>query len=252
MLRIAAEHDDTGRSASAPFIHAVDPRVILGVWGTYILAVLSVPKYDITGALAFAAFPVFVILSAKIPTGAILKRVALLSPFVLIMASANPFFDREPLVTVLGLAVSAGFVSAAVIVVKSVLSIAAVLTLVHCVPFYRLCTALRDLRVPETFVTQLVLLYRYSFLLADEAMALQKARNLRSFGRRGKGITTTAKLIGSLLIRTVERAGRIHKAMLARGFQGRMHHTASIRLRAKDILFTAVALVSFLGIRVIF
>ena len=248
------EHGYTGRSAPtpAPFIRAIDPRAVLCIWGVYILAVLSMPKYDITGVLAFAAFPVFVILSAKVPIGVILKRVGLLSPFVLTMAAANPFFDRAPLFTVHGIAVSGGFVSAGVIVAKSILSITATLTLVYCVPFYRLCTALQDLHVPEVFVTQIVLLYRYSLLLVDEAMTLQKARNLRAFGRRGKDVSTTAKLIGSLLIRTVERADRIYKAMLARGFDGRLHHSTSTRLRARDIVFTAAALVSFLGIRVIF
>lgn len=247
-----SRHIGQSVSTSVPLIHTIDPRAILCVWGVYILAVLSLPKYDITGVLAFAAFPVFVISSASIPIGTILKRLGLLSPFVLMMAAANPFFDRTPLVTIHGIAVSGGFVSASVIVAKSVLSITAILTLLHCVPFYRLCTALRDLRVPEVFVTQLLLLYRYSHLLVEEAMALQKARNLRAFGRKGKGIFTTAKLIGSLLIRTVERAERIYKAMLARGFSGTMRYAAPTRFRNKDTAFIAAALISFFSIRWIF
>jgi cobalt/nickel transport system permease protein len=236
----------------ASLFQATDPRALLCIWAAYIVVLLSVQKYDITGVLALAAFPVFVTLSARLPVGAIAIRVGLLSPFVLIMAAANPFFDRTPLFTVHGFAVTSGMVSGAVIVGKGILSIAAILTLVTCVSFYRLCAALRDLRVPEVFVTQIVLLYRYSLLLVDEAMALQKARNLRSFGRRGRDISTTAKLVGSLLLRTVERATRVHKAMLARGFSGRMHHSASNRLRANDIVLGAALVVSFLGIRLIF
>ena len=249
-----AERGHTGQSAAtqASLTQAVEPRALLFIWAVYIVVLLSVPKYDITGVVALAAFPVFVILSGRLPIGAIAIRVALLSPFVLIMAAANPYFDRAPLLTVHGVTVSSGMVSAAVIVGKGILSIAAILTLVYCVSFYRLCAALRDLRVPEVFVTQVILLYRYSLLLVDEAMALQKARNLRSFGRRGKDVFTTAKLIGSLLIRTVERANRIHKAMLARGFDGTMHHSASTRLRVNDIVLSGALVVSFLGIRLIF
>ena len=219
------------------------------MWCAFLIFVLSVPKYHISGVLAFAAFPIVVVLSGRLPVLAIAKKVVLLSPFVLVMAAANPFLDRAPLLTAGGFLLSAGMVSAAVIVAKGILSILVVLTLVYYVPFYEICTALRSLRVPEVFVTQMVLLYRYSHLLAEEATALQKARNMRAFGWRGKGPLVTAKLIGTLLLRTVERADRIYRAMVARGFNGTVHHSPAGQFQTRDAVFIAAAVLFFVAIR---
>jgi cobalt/nickel transport system permease protein len=227
--------------------------VLVGIWAAYSLALVSVPRYDLPGVVAFGAFPVFAALGLGVPLGPIFKRLGLLSPFVLLMAAANPVFDRAPVATPFGTEISAGWVSGTVILLKGLLSIGSVLVMVAVLPFYRLCSALRGLRVPEAFVTQLALLYRYALLLASEAASLRKARDLRSFGRRGKGLFATARLIGSLLLRTVDRAGRVHRAMLARGFTGTLHHTpADARPRAVDLLLLAAALAAFITVRLAF
>ena len=239
-------------AAPAFFIRDLDPRALVVVWGTFVVAMLSVPKYDVPGVLAFAAFPVFVILAHRLPGRAMARRLLLLSPFVLVMAAANPFFDRTPFLTVGGLAISGGMVSAFVIVAKSIVSLLAVMTLVSCLPFPRLCAALRGLGAPEVFVTQLILLQRYLGVLTQEALALQQARDLRSFSGRGQGVGTTAKLLGSLLLRTSARAERIYRAMVARGFAGSLPQDRSGRWGWRELAFLVPALLLFLVTRVVF
>ena len=150
----------------------------------------------------------------------IFRRLLYLSPFILFAAVANPFLDRSPFAIVAGVPLSAGLVSGLVIVLKAFVSVLTVLTLAACLPFDHLCHALRRLHAPEAFTTQLMLLHRYTFVLAAEGKSMRRARDIRSFGSKGKGIRTTASLLGALLLRSMTRAGRVHSAMLSRGFRG--------------------------------
>jgi cobalt/nickel transport system permease protein len=240
-----------GRAAYDPaFFVTRHHGTSLIVLGLFLVSVLSVRKYDVTAVCAYAAFPVLLIIAARLPAGVLLKRLAFFSPFLAIMAVANPILDQRPFFDAGGMVISAGLVSGTVIFLKSLVTIAAVLAFSLCIPFYRICQALRGFRVPEVFITQLVLLYRYCFLLVEEAIAMQKARAMRSFGKKGKGLFATAKLIGALLLRTTDRADRIFRGMVARGFAGALGKKQSFALTARDWMAIGVAVAIFGAIRI--
>ncbi|RXK87586.1 cobalt ABC transporter [Chlorobaculum sp. 24CR] len=218
----------------------------------FILFVISVPKFDLAGVIAFAAFPLLFATAAGIPLLPLLKRLVVVSPFILFMAAGNLALDRSAAVTIAGLAITGGAVSASVIVLKTVVTLVALLSLMAIMPFHRFGMALRSLRVPEPFVTQLLLVWRYSFLLAEEAEMMQKARDLRSFGGRGKGVLVTARLIGSLFIGTTARAERIYMAMSARGFIAALDSRPAMPLKPGDVAAIAGAAALFALVRHLF
>ena len=92
----------------------------------------------------------------------------------------------------------------------------------------------------------------------EETLRMVRARDLRSFGKRGQGVGTFINLIGTLFMKTIERAERIYHAMLSRGFSGTVHFVKRDRLRMGDflclsitgallILFRTCDLVTFIG-----
>jgi cobalt/nickel transport system permease protein len=245
------ERVPTGPSSEPPSLPVGDSTVIM-LLALFVIFVISVPKYDIPGVIAFAAFPLLLITATRIPFRPMLKRLGLASPFILFMAAGNLFFDRTPAADLGGFTATGGMVSAAVITMKAAVTLSALLSLMALMPFHRFGAALGSLGVPEVFVTQLLLVYRYSFLLADEAGMIQKARDLRSFGGRGKGPIVTARLLGSLLIRTTSRAERIYNAMSARGFGSALHSKPHTRPGCKEIAALFIALVLFIALRSIF
>jgi len=218
----------------------------------FVLFVLSVPKYDLAGVIAFAAVPSLLVTAAGIPFAPIMKRLFIASPFILFMAAGNLMLDRTPFHSLFDLTITGGMISAAVIVTKTMVTLTALLSLLSCIPFHRFGTALRSIGVPEVFVTQLLLVYRYSFLLSEEAGMMQKARDLRSFGGKGKGPIVTARLIGSLLIRTTSRAERIYMAMCARGFTAALLSRPAAPLAIRDKAALALSLIMFICLRLIF
>jgi len=230
---------------------AFDARILIAVWFIFVIFTVSVPKFAISTALAFAAFPLFVVMVCNLPARKILGRMLLFSPFILLIAAANPFIDTRTVCEISGFPVSAGLLSASVIIVKAMVSLAAVLTLVEIIPFNMICHSLSRIGMPEVFTTQLMLVYRYLFLLSEETEVLGKARELRSFNGRGRGMGTTSKMIGSLLIRSVSRSDRIYRAMLARGYNGTFPMSDEKNVGVADLVIAIFACASFLLVRIL-
>jgi cobalt/nickel transport system permease protein len=84
----------------------------------------------------------------------------------------------------------------------------------------------------------LLFLYRYAFLLGSQSLAMSQARDLRSCGR-GLPLSTYGPLVGPLLLRTLDRAERIHQAMCCRGFRGDVPIGNTLAWRWVDAVFLA-------------
>ncbi|MCF8383027.1 MAG: cobalt ECF transporter T component CbiQ [Chlorobium sp.] len=224
----------------------------LGILILFIMFVVSVPKHNLAAVIAYGSFPLFLITAAGIPLRPIVKRLLGLSPFVLFMAAGNLYFDRHPFSTAGSLTITGGMVSGSVIIAKTFVTLGAMHAYSLCMPFHRFGSALRSFGVPEVFVTQLQLVYRYSSLLVREARSLRKARDLRSFGGRGNDLFNTAQLIGSLLLRTASRAERIYLAMCARGFRNSLSLEQRTPFTATDAVAVTTALICFTAVKLLF
>ena len=75
-------------------------RAALIILLLFVFFVISVNKHDITAGIIYAVFPVMLITAGRLPIAPILKRLALISPFVLIMAAANPLLDTHPYIKI--------------------------------------------------------------------------------------------------------------------------------------------------------
>jgi cobalt/nickel transport system permease protein len=133
---------------------------------------------------------------------------------------------------------------------KFFLTITSALLLIATTSFPRICLALRKFGIPEIFISQLLFLYRYIFVLVEEAMKVVRARDMRSFGSRGKDIRAFTGITGTLFLRTVERAERIYQAMLSRGFSGMLYTTKPYQFTAADAVFLAITITVFYLLRV--
>ncbi|MDH4028445.1 MAG: cobalt ECF transporter T component CbiQ [Nitrospirota bacterium] len=231
------------------FVHRLDPVVKLLVTLAFILFVVSFPKYEIGMLLPFFLFPVFIMSAGDIPVGVITRKLLVVSPFVLFVGIFNPVLDREVICIVFGVTVSGGWVSYASIVIKFILTISSALLLIATTSFPGICFALERLRVPRIFVVQLLFLYRYIFVLIEETMRIARARNMRTFGRRGRGVRTFINITGVLLVRSIERSERIYQAICSRGFDGQIRMLKEHRFGFADSIFTFVSIAAFAALR---
>jgi len=229
------------------FVHRLDPRAKLIATLLFLFTVISFSKYEIAALLPFFLYPMLLMTIGEIPFMFIFKKVFLVSPFAVFIGIFNPLLDSGQVLIFNGLTISAGWLSFFSIMLKFTLTVSTALLLIATTSFPNVCHALRQLGLPSLFVSQLSFLYRYIFVLMEETMRIVRARNMRSYGERGKGIRIFVRIVGILFIRTVERAERIYYAMLSRGFQGDMPSLKRFQNKADDVIF-AVSVAVFLYI----
>ncbi len=196
------------------------PLCFFAVTLLYLVAMLSVPTDALGMLLWFALYPI--IMAAAV--GVAFSRIFLLSltalPFALLIGLFNPIYDRQTALSVYGLNISQGWISYISIIVRTLLSVQALLLLIRQTGFVGLCRSLRSIGMPSFLCTQLLMVYRYLSVLLEESLNMTRARRARGYAKRHFSLTIWGAFCGQLFLRTVDRAEKIHRAMLARGFNG--------------------------------
>ena len=203
--------------------------------------------------LAWPAAGLLVVwLAARLPLGLLLRRLALVLPFVVLAALSLPFLSYpEP--HVVGhwgplTLTHEGLLTMAAALAKAFLCVLALSLLGAVTAPHDLLGALRSLRVPGLLVTVLSLTIRYLFLLQEEAVRMMHARDARGMPRTLRRRARVAgAMIGSLFLRSWERAERVGQAMTARGFTGALPVLSNNRWRLADALVLALALAAAVG-----
>ena len=224
---------------------APDPRALLLATLTYVAVVASFPPDALAGLAPLAILAALGVALAPLPARVLARRLALAAPFALMVGLASPWLDRRPALAIGGVVLSAGWLGFAVIVLKVLLSVTAVIVLTALTSASGLSLGLRALRVPAVLVTQIVLLGRYLDVLGREALSMRRARDLRSAGaRRARQPRVVAVMLAVLLHRSLDRGERIHRAMLVRGFDGTIPALDRLAWRPGDTVLLAAVVLS--------
>lgn len=230
-------------------IHNIHPLAKLLTTMIYLVVVVSFDKYEISGLLPLIFYPVVIIALAEIPLIPILKRMLLVAPFAVSIGAFNPLFDHNTVFVMGWFQISGGWVSFFSILIKSVLTVLAALTVIATTGMGRISSALRMLRVPRVFVLQLLLTYRYISVLMTEVARTLRAYYLRAPLQKGIRFNAWGSLAGHLLIRAFERAQSVYQAMVLRGFTGE-YNTGSVKMiTLKDMLYLTGWVLFFVAAR---
>jgi len=220
------------------FIHSLDPRCKLILTLMFTIAVVSTNRYATITLLPFFSYPLFLIIVADIPLLFLVKKLVIVSFFAFMLGIANPLLDKAIAVEIGGIAISGGWLSFASIMIRFSLTAGVALLLLMTTGMYNLSKGLEKLGIPKVFIIQLFFLYRYIFVLTDEASRIINARSARSFGKKGLGITVFNHILSSLFMRSIDRAERIYTAMRCRGFNnGSIATLTKLHWSYKETLF---------------
>jgi cobalt/nickel transport system permease protein len=226
---------DRWSRGSSP-LHQRDPRAKLAALLLFLI-VLSTTRP--AAQAAFAGYAVLLIVAAnlaRLPIGGLIGRAALLLPFSATFALLT-WWSGDPL-------------RALALAEKSFLSGMAALLLVGTTPLTGWTAALESWRVPRMLILVIQFVYRYLFVIAEQAQRMRWAAVCRGSHKAG-GFRLAAGLVGVLFARSWQRADGIYHAMLARGFHGRFVPAARAPLRASDALFFSACLAGCLAVRIL-
>jgi len=220
------------------FVHRLDPRVKIVVAALF-SAVVALADNHACLALA-ACVAITLLLLARLSFKQVLLRLLAVNTFILFLWLFLPFtYGGEELFSIGPLhATREGIDYALLISVKSNGIVLALIALIATIPIITLGHALSHLRVPDKLIHLFFFTVRYLQLLHLEYDRLRDAMRIRGFRPRSNLHTykSLAYLIGMLLIRSFDRADRIRKAMICRGFHGKFYLLSHFELNRSDMV----------------
>jgi cobalt/nickel transport system permease protein len=216
-------------------VHRLDPRVKFILTLGFIFTCALTPAGSWAVYILLLAMVLAVEILSDLGVTFVLKRAALALPFVLAALPVIFTTQGTPLIEIPLLKwtleiTQEGMARFLSIALKSWISVQAAIILAASTPFPDLLVAMRAVRIPRLLVAIFSLMWRYLFVLADEALRLARARAARSGHSGQPGVKAgsslawrarqTGGMAGNLFVRALERSDRIYVAMLSRGYDG--------------------------------
>lgn len=220
-------------------LHRRDARVKILVLLAYLLSMATLHPFPLAAFVAFGALAFAGLTASRLSWTAVLLRAAAVLPFTVTFALISALNGDVP--------------RAWGLLQKSYLSAMGVLLLVGTTPMPRLLHAAHTLRCPRVLVLVVQFLYRYLFVLFEQAARMRAAALCRGYRSSRRSIPESmhaaAGMLSVLFARSYERAEAIHRAMVARGFSGEIPLLDHPALAGWDLAFFAVSTTLAIGIR---
>jgi len=194
------------------------------------LLVCSLSSSVIVPMLVFCIMFAVTVGWGRIPLTLYAKLLFAPASFGLVAFLAMVFFFGKDLsfsIHVAGLTLTAtedGIDMALISVGRMLGSVSCLFFLVLTTPMADIFAVLKKLHLPDVFIDLSMLIYRYIFILMQEALRMEHAQKMRLGYSDIKGsFNALALLAGNLFIRSWDSAERMLTAMNARGYDGTIH-----------------------------
>ena len=199
-------------------LHRRDARAKIGAM---LVLLIAIGRGNI---LYPAACVTLALLLARLPVPALLLRASVVLPFSLSFAIASVVSDRPE--------------AAMWATVRSYLSAVCVLVLIGSTSLPAILEGLRRLGAPLFLLEVIQFVYRYLFLVAEQGRRMAIAATARGARRSFSAVSNS---VGVLFARSYDRADAIHRAMLARGYDGWLPTRATNQFAMGDALMLSIA-----------
>ncbi len=215
------------RGSSA--LHRRDPRAKIIALMVFLLVLATAQRALPVLALALFALLCSAVAWARLPLAGALLRSAVVLPFTVVFAAVC-WLGGDP-------------ARGVALLLKSYLCALAVLLVVSTTPLPVLLRGLEMARVPRFLLMVAQFLYRYLFVISEEAQHMAKAAASRGGGAilSRTGFRAAAGALAVLFARSYGRAEDIQRAMVARGFAGHFQTLATLHFRKSDACFGVLA-----------
>ena len=217
-------------------LHRVDARAKLLLTVVYLVTMLSMPLEAFSGLLLYAVYPILAAQAAGLRYGDLFRRSLVVLPFVALVGLFNILYYRETVFTVGPVAVTRGWIDFLSILLRGLLSVQALLLLILTTGYYRLCRNMQRMGLPSVFASQLLFVYRYLYVLTEEALEMSMARlpttGKRSTGRKGGCSPPTASTMTARGRWTYARRWKVFSPVCRsiRGWRNRYSISRSTRI----------------------
>jgi cobalt/nickel transport system permease protein len=229
-------------SRRSSLLHARDPRAKILAAFAFLVALATTRMTSPWPAVSYGGFLLGAALLSKLPLGSLMLRAAAVLPFSGTFATMSLLAGNAP--------------RAAELLEKSYLSALAVLLVVATTPMPEFLRALESLGAPRFLLMVVQFLYRYLFVISEQAQHMRLAASCRgslaSLPRhRRRWLRAAGGALATLFARSYGRAEGVHRAMISRGFRG---HFVPLSVRSfgwADTVFLLLGVLAPICLRVI-
>jgi cobalt/nickel transport system permease protein len=179
---------------------------------------------------------------------AFLKRLSLINTFLIFIWLVLPFSFSIPgraVLTVGPLTMTyEGLHLTSLLSVKAIGITAAAMAITLSTGIFELMTAARSLGAPAKLMAMMALMTRYVNVVGAEFDRLVWAMRIRGFTPKATihCLKSYANLAGMMLVRGIDRAERVHAAMLCRGYRGQFFFEGTFKLTRLDLYISLTVL----------
>jgi cobalt/nickel transport system permease protein len=234
------------------FIRHLDPRVKIAV--VFFFSILAAVAVRMHVLLWLLSLGILIVVLARVPLPELFRRLIPVNLLIAFLWLFLPFtFAGEPMFSVGALTVTReGVLYATRISIKSNAMMLMLIALVASTPIFTLGHAMHELGVPQKIVHLFFFTYRYIHVMHREYVRLVNSMKIRGFtpGNNLHTYRTISYMVGMLLVKSFDRAQRVHNAMLCRGFEGNLYSLSTFSLNGRDVvsLILMITAVIILGV----
>lgn len=242
-------------------VHRLDPRVKVVATLLMILAIGITPEGQWWAFWVQFLLLILAVGYARLGLLFTIRRSFIALPFILAALAvpftvAGPELYRLPLI---GWSISeTGLVRFLSILLRAWLAVQVAILLTASTRVSDLFWALGALRLPRILVATISFMYRYLFVLADEASRMLRARASRCSqirGRRSRSLVwqgrVAGSMVGNLFLRSLERSERVYAAMLSRGYDGQIRTLRRFHMGLSDWIAVTLIMVLVAAMQIV-
>lgn len=215
---IKTVHHMDSQANQKGYLNRIHPLAKLLITIIYIISLTSIDKYNLVMTLAMSIYLILVSIIGDLSIKKALKSLKVVLLLLVILGIANPILDRT-IITYIGIVpITTGMISMCTLLLKGIFAILASYFLILTTSIEEICYALKMIHMPNILITVIMLIYRYIIVFLKEVQRIWTAYQMRAPKQKGAHYKAWGSLIGSLMLRSIDRAQVVYESMELRGF----------------------------------
>ena len=208
-------------------IHKIDSSIKIIVTIIYVIKVLSIKQFIISDIISIVLYPLILFKFGKVPVKFILKKVLFILPLILGLSVINLIIDFS----------YSEIYFSVLLIFKCIFTLIGALLLMVTTGINNLAFGLKKLKIPNILIMQILMLHRYIILMMEECYRVKSAYELRTLGEKSMTMKDYGRIIGQMLLKTIDKSEKVYEAMKLRGFDGDLYINSNKKVGCIDFLY---------------
>ena len=208
-------------------IHKINSSIKIIVTIIYVIKILSIKQFTILNITSIVLYPLILFTIGKVPIKFILKKVLYVLPIILGLSVINLIIDFS----------YSEIYFSVLLIFKCIFTLIGALLLMVTTGINNLAFGLKKLKIPNILIMQILMLHRYIILMMEECYRVKSAYELRTLGEKSMTMKDYGRIIGQMLLKTIDRSEKVYEAMKLRGFDGDLYINSNKKVGCIDFLY---------------